>query len=152
MVAAPPGRDTATLTCSEPLAWTSRARFTPLNSHLVACEWWRVNGGHSHMVAARHVDSQVHGESAANTAVTPLLYPHLGFPVHGDVSAALEELARCRANACMEALLSLGVSSDRVFTTFAGQGAVSGVDFIPRPQACLPPFELGPQHCSSLLL
>ena len=55
-------------------------------------------------------------------------------------------LAQLRARACADALLSLGVGSDRLFVTHRGQGSRIGVSFIPRsmrPYAPMPPGDFG---------
>ena len=74
---------------------------------------------------------EVHGTTGAASSVPASLAVHLGLDPDRDVRAAMECLARFRAQACVDALVSHGVPESRLYATASGMAGAVGVEFLP---------------------
>jgi hypothetical protein len=79
---------------------------------------------------------EVHGETGAAHSAPKPLARHLGLHPEFDVKSCMNALARARAQACVDALISMGVPPRQLFLTFDGMGGRIAVDF--RPEGKLP--------------
>lgn len=79
---------------------------------------------------------EVHGETGAAHSAPKPLARHLSLHPEFDVRTCMDALARARAQACVDALISMGVPPRQLFLTFDGMGGRIAVDF--RPEGRLP--------------
>lgn len=77
----------------------------------------------------------MHGESGTADTAPRQLADQLGLHYQHDVQQIMDILARERAVACSEALVTLGVSREQLLVTSKGRGGHIAVDFIPTEEA-----------------
>ena len=79
----------------------------------------------------RTIRCEVHGETGAAHSAPKQLARYLQLHPEFDVRSCMEALARARAQACVDALISMGVPPKQLFLTFTGMGGRIAVDFRP---------------------
>jgi hypothetical protein len=77
----------------------------------------------------------VRGETGAAVVAPDALAKHLGMHAEDDVSDIMYALARFRAQACVDALVSHGVSESQLYVSASAMGGSWGVHFIPQGAA-----------------
>ena len=77
---------------------------------------------------------EVHGETGDAQHAPAKLAAYLHMNRTSQVKDIMDRLAEYRAEACLEALVDLGVERERLFVTYSGLGAATAVHFLPRSQ------------------
>ena len=100
----------------------------------------------------RSIRCEVHGETGAAHSAPRLLARFLQLHHEHDVKSCMDALARARAQACCNALISMGVPPQQLFLTFTGMGGRVAVDFkptgsLPVPEPHIVPTQ--PDRCTA---